>query len=271
MEEIKNPLKQKIALTYIGVALGIGFILAPMVVASFKLYQFYFSYVGVVIIIFAIGFFIFFTKRSRQFLELMEKREESLVWQHDEDKYLGFVGVLSDLQRKSNIKTILVFMAIITITSIALFMGLDEGIKYYSFIFFAILTVTSILFTIVFPESFKYRANVKPYVTIINNDSAYIMGRFHKWTKARAVIKNHDNGSQIYKVLAINYETFTRNGKMFQEWTAMIPEPKNKEMMAQAKRWVGRINKCSRDREEERKLKKTWSEKLFDKMMGKKA
>ncbi len=271
MEEIKNPLKQKIALTYIGVAFGIGFILAPILLASFKLYQFYFSYVGVVIILFSIGFFLFFRKRSQQFLELMEKKEESLVWEYDEDQYLGFVGALSDIQRKANIKTVLIFMAIIIITSVALFIGLEEGIKYYSFIFFAILTATSLLFTIVFPESFKYRASIKPYVTIINTDSAYIMGRFHKWTKARAVIKNYDNGSQIYKVLAINYETFTRNGKMFQEWTTMIPDPKNKEMITQAKRWVNRINKCVREREEAKKLKKTWSEKLFDKMMGKKA
>ncbi len=269
MEEIKNPLKQKINLTYIGVALGIVLILAPIFISSFKLYHFYFAYVGVVAIIFSIGFFIFYRKRSRQFLELMEKKEESLVWEYEDEQYLKFIGELNDLQRKANIKTVLIFMAIIIITSIALFIGLEEEIKYLSFVFFAVLTIAAFLFTIVFPESFKYRASIRPYLSIINSDSAYIMGRFHKWTKARAVIKNHDNGSQVYKVLAINYETFTRNGKLFQEWTAMIPNPKDKEMLAQAKRWVGRINKRSKELEDEKKLKKSWSERTFEKMMGK--
>jgi hypothetical protein len=110
---------------------------------------------------------------------------------------------------------------------------------------------------------------VKPYITIIGLDEAYIMGRFHKWTKARAKIKNYDNGSQTYKVLAINYEAMTRNGKMFQEWTAVIPDPKNQEMLLEAKRWVNRINKLSDENEEKKKNQKSWLEKQFQKMTGK--
>lgn len=269
MEEIRNPIKQKIILTYIGVAFGIVLILAPMIISLFKIYQFYFVYAGVVVIGFSIGFYIFYSKRSQQFKKLIEEKEEYLVWSYDDDQYLEFVGELSKLQRTANRKTVLILIAIITVTSIALFIGLEDEIKYLGVVFFVLLGIMSLLFTVVFPESFKYQASTKPFVTIINRDEAYIMGRYHKWTKARAMIKNYDNGVKMYKVLAINYEALTRNGKLFQEWTAMIPDAKDKEIMAEAKRWVNRINKLSREREDEKKLKKSWSEKAFDKMMGK--
>ena len=85
MAEIKNPIKQRIVLTYIGAAFGIVLIFAPILISSFKFYQFYFVYVGVVTIIFSIGFFIFYLKRSMQFEEFMAKKEESLVRTYDED------------------------------------------------------------------------------------------------------------------------------------------------------------------------------------------
>ena len=73
----------------------------------------------------------------------------------------------------------------------------------------------------------------------------------------------------MYKVLAINYEALTRNGKLFQEWTAVIPNPDDSNMIADAKSWVSRINKFTRLHEKKMSERKSWSEQLFDKMVGK--
>ena len=56
---------------------------------------------------------------------------------------------------------------------------------------------------------------------------------------------------------------------MFQEWTAVIPNPDDSKMVAEAKTWASRINKVTRLREKEMSEKKSWSERTYDKMVGK--
>lgn len=269
MLEIKNPEKQNIIIALIVAVLGIAIIFVPFVIKAVVSYQFYFSYVGVVIIVFSLGYAIFFYRRYRQFETFIAKKDEALVWEYDEAQYEGFIGELNQIQKNSEKKKIWVLLGIELVISVLLVIMLSEGSKWLGFVFFGFFATMSVLFTIVFPQSFKYKALIKPYVTIIHEDSAYIMGRFHKWTKAQAKLKNYDNGEKMYKVLAINYEALTRNGKLFQEWTAVIPNPDDSRMIADAKTWVGRINKFTRLHEKQMSERKSGSEKLFEKMLGK--
>lgn len=269
MLEIKNPEKQNIILSIIVAVLGVAIIFVPFVIKTVGIYQFYFTYAGVVIIVFSLGYAIFFYWRYRQFEDFMENKDDALIWEYDEAQYEGFIGELNEIQKNSEKKKIWILLGIELVISILLVMMLSEGMKWLGFVFFAFFGVLSVLFTIILPQSFKYRALVKPYVTIIHEDSAYIMGRFHRWTKAQAKLKNYDNGEKMYKVLAINYEALTRNGKMFQEWTAVIPNPDDSSMITEAKKWVGRINKFTRIHEKKMSERKSRSEQLFEKMIGK--
>lgn len=269
MLEIKNPEKQNIVLSLIAAVLGVVIIFIPVIIKAVEIYQFYFTYAGVVMIIFAIGYAIYFYRRYRQFEAFMEKKDEALIWEYDEAQYVGFIGELNKIQKNSEKKKIWILLGIELAISILLFIMLSEGVKWLGFVFFAFFATLSVLFTIILPQSFKYKALVKPYVTIIQDDSAYIMGRFHRWSKAQAKLKNYDNGEKMYKVLAINYEALTRNGKLFQEWTAVIPNPDDSNMIADAKSWVSRINKFTRLHEKKMSERKSWSEQLFDKMVGK--
>ncbi|MBI4855808.1 MAG: hypothetical protein HY818_03580 [Acetobacterium woodii] len=269
MLEIKNPEKQNIIISLIVAVLGVAIIFIPFVITAVASYQFYFTYAGVVIIGFSIGYAVFFFLRYRQFETFLEKKDEALVWEYDEDLYVGFIGELNKIQKNSEKEKIWILLGIELVISVLLFFMLDPEIKWLGIAFFVFFGTMSLLFTLVLPQSFKYRAMVKPYVTIINEDSAYIMGRFHKWTKAQSKIKNYDNGEKTYKVLAINYESLSRNGKLFQEWTAVIPNPDDPNSIAEAKRWVGRINKCSRLNEKKMSERKSYSERFFNRMVGK--
>ncbi|AFA47886.1 YidH family protein [Acetobacterium woodii] len=269
MLEIKNPEKQNVMLALIVAALGVVTIFVPFVIKTLAIYQFYFSYAGVVIIVFSLGYSIYFYRRYRQFERFIEKKDESLVWEYDDDQYVAFIKELNEIQKNSEKKKIWILLGIELVISILLFLLLSEGSKWLGIVFFVFFGTLSILFTIVLPQSFKYKAMVKPYVTIINDDSAYIMGRFHKWTKAKAKLKNYDNGTMVYKVLAINYEALTRNGRLFQEWTAVIPNPDDAEMVAEAKRWISRINKKVRVNEKIMSERKSYSERLFNRITGK--
>jgi len=269
MLEIKNPEKQNIILALIVAVLGVVIIFVPFVIKAVGIYQFYFTYAGVVIIVFSLGYAIFFYRRYRQFEAFMEKKDEALVWEYEDAQYEGFIGELNEIQKNSEKKKIWILLAIELVISILLFIMLSEGTKWLGFVFFAFFATLSVMFTIILPQSFKYKALVKPYVTIIHEDSAYIMGRFHRWSKAQAKLKNYDNGEKMYKVLAINYEAVTRNGKLFQEWTAVIPNPDDSRMIAEAKTWVSRINKFTRLHEKKMSERKSWSEQIFEKMIGK--
>lgn len=269
MLEIKNPEKQNIILSLIVAVLGVVIIFVPFVIKAVGIYQFYFTYAGVVIIVFSLGYAFFFYRRYRQFEAFMEKKDEALVWEYDEAQYEGFIGELNEIQKNSEKKKIWILLGIELVISILLFIMLSEGLKWLGFVFFAFFATLSVLFTLILPQSFKYKALVKPYVTIVHEDSAYIMGRFHKWSKAQAKLKNYDNGEKMYKVLAINYEALTRNGRLFQEWTAVIPNPDDSSMIAEAKTWVGRINKFTRIHEKKMSERKSRSEQLFEKMVGK--
>ncbi|MBU4439390.1 MAG: hypothetical protein L6276_07620 [Acetobacterium sp.] len=269
MLEIKNPEKQNIIIALIVAVLGVAIIFVPFMITAVAIYQFYFTYAGVVIIGFSIGYAVFFFLRYRQFEAFLEKKDEALVWEYDNEQYEGFIGELNKIQKNSEKKKIWILLGIELVISVLLFFMLDPEIKWLGIAFFVFFGTMSLLFTMVLPQSFKYRAMVKPYVTIINEDSAYIMGRFHKWTKAQSKIKNYDNGEKTYKVLAINYESLSRNGKLFQEWTAVIPNPDDPNSIAEAKRWVGRINKCSRLNEKKMSERKSYSERFFNRMVGK--
>lgn len=268
MLEIKNPEKQSVILSLIVAVLGVVIIFVPFVIKAVGIYQFYFTYAGVVVIVFSLGYAIYFYQRYRHFEAFMEKKEEALIWEYDEAQYEGFIGELNEIQKNSEKKKIWILLAIELVISVLLFVMLSAEMKWLGFVFFAFFATLSVLFTIILPQSFKYKALVKPYVTIIHEDSAYIMGRFHRWSKAQAKLKNYDNGEKMYKVLAINYEALTRNGKLFQEWTAVIPNPDDSRMIAEAKTWVGRINKFTRIHEKKMSERKSRSEQLFEKMIG---
>ncbi|MGV8905239.1 MAG: threonine/serine exporter family protein [Acetobacterium sp.] len=268
MEDLKNPERQNIALALIVFGLGIIVALVPFVIKAVAVYQFYFGYFGIMMIAFGIGFSIFYYRRFKQFVRFSEEQDDALIWQYGEKQYTDFISELNKIQQQSSKKRAWSILAIVLVASVILFMLLSAEMKWMSFLFFIFFGGLSFILTYIFPKSFKYKAMIRPYVTIIHGDSAYIMGRFHKWTKAQAKIKNYDNGEKMYKVVAINYEAHTRNGKLFQEWTAVIPEPENQEMMADAKKWVNRINKKSRDYEKAKKEKKPYTEKLFDRIMG---
>lgn len=271
MEEIKNPEKQNIILALGAAIIGFILIFVPYGIKALIAYHFYFVYFGIVIIAFGLGFALFHFKRYKQFDAFLEKKDECLVFDYDEDYYLGFIGELNTIQSNANKKNIYFLLAIELVISVALFFLLDPGYKWISGAFFIFFAAVSLVFTLIMPKSFKFRAMVKPYQSIIGEDSAYIMGRFHKWKRAKAKIKDHHNGEESYKVLAINYEAMTRNGKLFQEWTALIPNPKDKDAIASAKSFVTKINKLSRVREEEKKDQKgkpSYLERLFYRMLG---
>ena len=266
MSDIKNPLKFNFICALACALLGVLVVFVPGMVADIGAYQFYCNYFGILMIVGGLGFALYFHKQSQNFKAFISSLEDKLVWQYDDDLYEGFIGELNAIQKKrDNRKFYILIAAVVVLTVLLYFLSAPET-RYFSFIFGGFLLVGIVLFVWIFPNAYRTRANVKPYVTIIGEGEAYLMGRYHHWKLAKTKLKNHDNGHQVYRVLAINYQGMTVNGRMYREWNALMPDEKPETIQA-AKTMMNKINKRTKGFESQGKNKDIL-ERLFDKMLG---
>ncbi|MDO4288691.1 MAG: hypothetical protein Q4C55_05835 [Eubacterium sp.] len=266
MSDIKNPLKFNFICALVLAVLGVLVIFVPGRVADIGAYQFYCTYFGIIMLAGGLGFAVYFHLQSKKFAAFISDLEGKLVWKYDDAYYEGFVGELNAIQKKrDNKKFYILIAAVVVLTALLYFMSAPEA-RYFAFIFGGFLLLAIVLFVWVFPNAYRTRAGVKPYVTIVGEGEAYIMGRYHHWKLAKAKLKNHDNGRQIYRVLAINYQGMTVNGKMYREWNALMPKEDQEHIQA-AKAMADKINKRTKGFENQG-ANKDFLERIFDKMLG---
>ena len=266
MNDIQNPLKLNIILSLVASILGILVVFVPGMVADIGPYQFYCNYFGIILIAGGILFALFYFKRYKAFESFMKSDEEKICWEYDDALYESFIGELNAIQKKASKQNFFILLAIIVVLSVILFIMLGEESKMLAVAFGMFFAVTAVVFVLIAPNSFRLRATNKPYCSIIGVDQAYMMGRYHSWNRARAKVKEHDNGQHVYRVLAINYEAMTVNGKLFREWNALMPN-ENSETIQIAKGMANKINRRTKEFEGKGK-KKDILERLFDKMLG---
>lgn len=104
-------------------------------IKAVAIYQFYFTYAGVVIIVFSLGYTIYYYRRYHQFEAFIEKKDQALVWEYEEAQYEGFIGELNEIQKNAEKKKIWILLAIELVISILLFIMLSEGMKWLGFVF----------------------------------------------------------------------------------------------------------------------------------------
>ncbi|MEG0075681.1 MAG: hypothetical protein RR310_06405 [Eubacterium sp.] len=266
MKDIKNPLKTNIFLALMVSLLGVMLVFIPGMIVDLGAYQFYCNYFGIVMIVGGIIFAIFYYTKYNQFKKFVESDKEKIRWDYEDEFYQDFVGELNNLQKKASKKKFFILLAVILALSVLLYFMLGTDMKMLSLVFGVFFTLISIIFVLIVPQTFRFKAVEKPYCSIISEDEAYIMGRYHSWKRANAKIKEHDNGHQIYKVLAINYESVTVNGKLYREWNALMPN-QDEETLKQTKMISSKINKRTKVINSQGK-EKDILERLFDKMLG---
>lgn len=268
MKDIQNPLKLNIIFSVVVAVLGVLVVFVPGLVADIGRYQFYCNYFGIIMIAFGIGFTFYYVKGYKDFDRFMAEDAEKIRWDYDETLYKGFVGELNAIQAKADKKKYYMLLAIVVVLSVALYVMLPQESKMMGIVFGIFFFVLATIFVMVLPYSFRLRSDSKPYCSVVSDGQAFIMGRYHHWTKAKAKVKEHDNGYRIYRVLSINYESMTSNGKMFREWNALLPDESTDTIQA-AKNMANKINRRTKNIASQGK-KKDILERTFDKMMNRK-
>ncbi len=266
VNEIKNPLKFNIICSLAAVVVGILLLLVPRLMLDLGAYQFYTTYFGVVFLIGGLGFAWYFNKQSNHFKAFIANLDDKLIWKYEDSLYEGFIGELIAIQKKRDNRKFYILIALVVVLTALLYFLSAPEIRYFAFIFGGFLLLAIVLFVWIFPNAFRTRANVRPYITILGEGEAYIMGRYHHWKLAKAKVKSHDNGHDVYRVLAINYQGMTVNGRMYREWNALLPN-ESKETVQEAKAMAEKINKRTKVFESQGK-DKDLLERLFNKMLG---
>ena len=266
MENIKNPYKLNIIF---GICVGVVGVLvwcAPFLLPQIGGYQFYFYYFGAIFAAFSLGWVWHFNKLSKKLKMFLENDEiTKCIFTYDENYYNSFIEEMLLLQKNASTKKIWTLVAVIGVLSLVLYIYLPDNQKILSLGFAAGFLVMTYIFVWVAPNSYQYKALTKPYYSIISKNEGYFMGRYHSWTRCNARIKEHSNGEHKYKVLALNYEAFTNNGRMFREWSVLIPK-NNVDLEKESKVMVSTINKATKAFEAQPK-KKDIFERSFDKLI----
>lgn len=265
IQEIKNPYKSNYLLAGLAILGGVLLFFAPQFIPGIELYAFYCRFFGVALVITGIGIGIYYMNRVKALQAFLAKDEEKVIWEYHDAQYENFVGELRNIQKSASKKKFFILMAIILVLSIALYFFLSADVKLFALIFFIFFSVMTIFFVLIMPNIFQFKAAAKPYCAIISTTEAYMMGRYHSWKKVNAKVKEHDNGHEIFQVLAINYEGMTSNGKMFREWSTPLPDD-SKETLAAAKSLAKKINKVGKENSKPEN-NKDMMERAFDKIM----
>ena len=269
MNDIKNPYKMNIIIGVGAIIVGILLLLIPNMIPDVKAYEFYFIFFGIALIVFGCCYFYYYNKRSKKFRDFLNSDQEKLVWKYeDEDYYLSFVDELDSIQSKQIFKRVLLFAGIIVVLSIALYFTLEPTQRFIAILFALIFIGVIFVFTVLLPQGFKISAQRKPYYTIIAQNEAYIYGRYHSWDRCHVKLKYHEGETENYHVLGVNYEAFTANGRLFREWSALLPDSSD-ETIKEAKDMASKINQATRIYEAQQR--EDFMEKLFNKMMGRKS
>lgn len=268
MNDIQNPLKLNIIFSVVVAVLGVLVVFVPGMVADIGRYQFYCNYFGIIMFIFGAGFAIYYFKNYKNFNQFIQNDEKKIRWDYDDALYQGFMGELNSIQAKADKKKYYMLLGVIVVLSVVLYIMLPQESKMMGISFGVFFLILATAFVLVLPYSFRIRSGSKPYCSIVTEDQALIMGRYHHWTNAKAKVKEHDNGQRVYRVLAINYESFTSNGKMFKEWNALLPD-ESPETIQNAKNMANKINRRTKDIANQGK-KKDILERAFDKMLNRK-
>lgn len=241
-KEIKNPYRYNLVIAALCVVGGLLLLALPFLVAPFKAYQFYFFFFAACLVVLGVVLAYLQFRRMKRFEAFMDSDEERLIWEYDEAHYQEFMGELKEIQKKASFKKYLMMMGLVVILSVILFFLSAPDQKYYALLFFIFFGLVITVFVLFVPNSYQVQAADKPYLSILTPAEAYFLGKHHYWDKARAKLKEYDNGHRTFLVLSINYETMTVNGKLFQEWNVLLPNS-DEETINEAKKLEKQINK----------------------------
>lgn len=266
MEEFKNPYLTNLISGGIGILLGLLVVFVPGKVTDIGAYQFYCTYFGIALMVFALAWIVYYVRRNRQFRAFLASDEEKIRWDYTDEQYAPFKGELYDLQMKAIRKKLYTLLGSLVLMTVVLYFLLSEAHKGFVIIFFVFFALTSLITIFLGPLSHKRRADTRPYCSIIGVNEAYVMGNYHRWTKCHAKIKQHRTDTHNYHVLALNYECFTANGRLFREWNAMMPDY-GQETQKEARAMASTINKATKNLAKQ--PKKDPIERAFDAMLGK--
>lgn len=270
MKDIKNPLKTNVLLSLLVALFGGLLALIPALFLDTGIYQFYFNYFGC---LFGAGGLIFagmYAMRIGRFTRFAARDEgaDRIRWDYDDAYYESYVNELNRLQRKMSYKRFGIMILVVIAIAVILYFLMGDDVRYLGLFIMVFVVVLALIMMMVVPLITRQKELVRPYRTIIDEDGAYILGRFHSWEKAEARVREYHDDHGTYRVLAINYESFGITGKNYREWDALIPDQNNPEYLKEAKLMANRINKRSKHVKPKEKQGDPL-DRLFEKMLAK--
>lgn len=266
IKQIKNPF----IFTY-GVAtlsLLAGLVLLLMGLFSSGLMQIYYYIFAAAGAVYAVTEFYFTIKKNLAFNKFIKRKQYRIIWIYSDEKYEDFYNGIKNSNDSSSKRNLLFVVILMAIMMVLLYFSMEEGMRITA-IPFGLICIGVVLITgFFFPWTYLYDARRKPYISLIDDDGAYALGRFYTWEKAHVKfgVLNKSYGIDATE-MRITYQEPSLFGKKTPTFQVLIPN--NEQYTLQYARRVGkRINQTRKLLNETSQTKDDFMDKAFRKMLG---
>ncbi|MGI6110253.1 MAG: hypothetical protein ACOYB8_10495 [Eubacteriaceae bacterium] len=267
MSQVKNPFRINIVYSCCAIFAGIVIALIPVFVHTGSDID-TLSWFGLGAVLMGLFYVWHYLKKGKKFRQYMAQQDHKIVWKYSEEEYKKFLENMNLLITKPSLwQVILVLVGVITVTVLLVLIS-PADTMWVIIPIGVILFAMSCIFMFAAPRYFLVNAYDAPYISVIDNHQALILGRYHDWKIGNASIRVFPPEFTIKGyALTIGYEGYSMGGKVTYEWSALLPND-NETTIEEAQKQVRAINTYAKERAVYEKKNGDWLDRFFKRISG---
>lgn len=269
IKEIKNPFVFSYSLAGLSFVLGLILLAITLLTNSdLNLIKFYYIIFTIACFVYSLTQFYFTYKKNKAYNSFIKLKEYRIIWTYSDEKYDDFYNGIEEHNKTNSKSGLLITVGIMILLMVLLYFTMDPLSRFIAIPFGLICIGVVVITGFVIPYTYLYDARKKPYITLINDDAAYALGRFYRWEKAHVKFKvlNKSYGIDATE-MRITYQEPSIFGKKTPTFQVLIPN--NERFTLNYARRVGkRINKTRELLNESPESHDDFMDKAFKKMLG---
>lgn len=268
INSIKNPFTLNYVVDFLAVAAGLLFFYIYYSGYNEGLLGFYYFVFGLVGIAYGLAEFYFTFQKNLAFRKFLKRDKFRIIWIYTKEEYDPFYKGLEESDTGVDGRRVAFSMIILIILTLILLITLQGSSRIIAIPFGIICIGVVFVTSFVFPKSYILAAHRKPYISLVDDDMAYALGRYYRWEKA---LVQYRNLSRRYGIdeneMRISYQEPSLFGKKTPTFQVLIPN--NDQYTIQFAKHVGKRINTARKELDKRKpgRKKDVFDKAFEKLM----
>ncbi len=268
VKSLENPFGLSLALSILTIVVGVAVAIIPFARhADPQDPLMVLAYLGVICAVIGVIYLITFIRKVVAFHKF-KNQKHLIIWKYTDEDYRRFAQDMDSLvARPSRRQSIFVIICIVVLEIVMFFMSPADG-KWVIYLSAILLFGSVIGIMYLAPRYYMERIYKKPYVSVIDINSAYVMGKFITWKYGTGHLKKFPEECKTKGLaLCIDYDGYRFGSKTVLEYSALLPSA-DEATMDEALRVAKKITAYSKEYAEFKKNSGDALERVFKKSVG---